>query len=180
MIAIGFSTARRNPFSWIIRRLTGSKASHAWLLVDVAPFPDPMVFEATEVGVRLMPYKAFARRYRIVALFEPGAPLDEGLVRAGRWLGERYDFPGLLGMAVVLLGRWLGRKWKNPFNAGRALFCSELVTRVLRDARYPGAEALVPSRTSPQDLFDFLTRSTLARPTEPALPAPAAPARQAV
>lgn len=156
MVKIGFSTARNNPLSSLIRAFTGSKASHAWMLLRVQPFDREMVFEATEWGVRLIPWEVFRRRYRIVAVFEPKVPLDAAMTRAGAHLGAYYDFAGLVGMAVVMLGRWLRRKWRNPLNAARAMWCSELVAHVLRWAGHPGAEKLVPTRTSPQDLLDLL------------------------
>jgi hypothetical protein len=176
VLKIGFSTARHNPISWIIRKLTRSRASHAWLQLTVQPFDLEMVFEATEWGVRLVPWRIFRRHNRIVARFEPLVPLDAGLVEAKRWLGARYDFGGLLGMFFVVVGRLLGRKRKNPWNSAKAMFCSELVTTVLIGSGYPGAREHAPSQTSPQDLLDFLEQSagenTAANPTATRLAAP--------
>ena len=61
MTKIGFSTARHNPISWIIRTMTGSRASHAWFQLNVQPFEQEMVFEASEWGVRLVPYSRFVQ-----------------------------------------------------------------------------------------------------------------------
>lgn len=153
---IGFSTARGNPFSFLIRKISGSKASHAWLMLRVEPFGHEFVFEATEWGVRLMPWGTFRRQNRIVAVFEPQVPLDAAMPKAGAHLGAYYDFPGLVGMAFVILGRWFKRKWRNPFNSAKAMWCSELVAKVLKWADHPGVEKLSPTRTSPQDLLDLL------------------------
>ncbi|MGC4114605.1 MAG: hypothetical protein QM765_08345 [Myxococcales bacterium] len=156
MVKIGFSTARGNPASLIIRALTGSKASHAWLLVRVDPFGQDFVFEASEYGVRLVPWGQFRRQNRIVAVFEPQVSLEPAMQKAGELLGAYYDFKGLVGMAFVILGRWLRRKWRNPLNTAKAMWCSELVAKVLKWAHHPGVEDLAPTRTSPQDLLDLL------------------------
>jgi hypothetical protein len=156
VVKIGFSTARNNPASFLIREISGSKASHAWLLLRVEPFGHEFVFEASEWGVRLMPWGTFRRQNRIVAVFEPQVPLDPVMPKAGELLGAYYDFKGLVGMAFVIFGRWLKRKWRNPFNTAKAMWCSELVAHVLKWAAHPGVESLMPTRTSPQDLLDLL------------------------
>ncbi len=156
MVKIGFSTARDNPASFLIRRISGSRASHAWLLLRVDPFGQEFAFEASEFGVRLVPWSAFRRQNRIVAVFEPAVPLEPAMPRAGELLGAYYDFTGLVGMAFVMLGRWLKRKWRNPLNSAKAVWCSELVAHVLKWAGHPGVEKLAPARTSPQDLLDLL------------------------
>ena len=165
MVRVGFSTRTKNIFSRLIRWLTGSKTSHTWLLFEDSFFCLPMVMEATETGFRLIPYDNFkAEGNDIVAVIEPPYPLDEGVQQAARWLGERYDFTGLLGSVIVLLGRWFKRKWKNPLAASKAMFCSEAVVWVMRAAKYPGSEAFDPEATTPQDLLDFFVGAGLAKP----------------
>jgi hypothetical protein len=160
MIRVGFSTQLKNPLSRLIRWLTKSKASHAWLLFDDTFFGLRMVMEATEVGFRILPFSNFqAEGNDIVAIVQPAAPLEDGVMAAGQWLGESYDFAGLLGTSFVLLGRWLRRKWKNPLASPHAMFCSEAVVRVIQAAKYPGSEALVPASTTPQDLLNFFSRT---------------------
>lgn len=157
MIRVGFSTHTKSILSRIIRWFTGSKASHAWLLVDDPFFGMEMVMEATETGFRFIPYDNFkAEGNDIVAVLEPAYPLDEGVRQAARWLGESYDFAGLFGSIFVMMGRWLRRKWRNPFDKAHSMFCSEAVVQVLQAAKYPGAEKFDPSATTPQDLLDFL------------------------
>jgi hypothetical protein len=163
MVRVGFSTRTRNLMSRAIRWLTGSKASHAWLLVEDTFFGIDMVMEATEVGFRLIPFDNFkAEGNDIVALLEAPYPLDEGVHAAARWIGERYDFAGLLGSAFVLLGRWLRKKWRNPMASSRSMFCSEAVVRVMQAAGYPGSESFDPEATTPQDLLDFFARAGIA------------------
>lgn len=156
MIKVGFSTHHHNILSSTIRFFTKSEVSHTWLLVDDPLFKRPMVLEATETGIVLTPFDRFATKNDVVCILDPKHPLDSGMSEAGAWLGERYDFLGLVGTAFVLLGRWLKRKWKNPLSSSHAMFCSEFVVNVMQAAQYPGAENLVPTGTTPQDLLDFL------------------------
>src|SRR5512135_225506 len=106
MVFIGFSTPRRwNPLSWLIRLLTRSRASHAWLLVDDPVFALRLVLEAHSTGFRLVTLARFARDNRVVALVQPAHPIDQGLPEAGTWLGEKFDTVGLVGMTWVVVRR---------------------------------------------------------------------------
>jgi hypothetical protein len=155
---IGFSTGKGNPVSAIIRFFTGSRASHAWLLVHDPLFDMELVMEAHEVGFRLVPFKTFRKANRIVAIVDPQHPLDPGVREAAKWLGSQYDFRGLFGMMFVIAGRVFRRKWKNPFRSARSMFCSEAVVRVLRASGFPDATRLSAEDTTPQDLMDFFVK----------------------
>ena len=72
--------------------------------------------------------------------------------KAALWLGKRYDYVGLVSAFFVMVARWLRRKIRNPLQDPRGLFCSEAVAHVLQQSRYPGAENLDPSATTPEDL----------------------------
>lgn len=160
MVRVGFSTHRSNLLSTVIRWLTGSKVSHTWLLIDEPYFGIPLVMEATEVGFRLIPYEVFAKKNDIVEIVSVDPTrldsVEASVKRAAQWLGDDYDFGGLLGSAVILLGRRLKKRWKNPFASSTAMFCSEAVVLVLKGADYPGTENLDPEATTPEDLLDFL------------------------
>jgi hypothetical protein len=158
-IKVGFSTRKNNPLSALLRWITHSKASHTWLLISHEFFGLDMVMEATETGFRVIPFDNFkAEGNEVVVVVETGHDLTEGVRYATRWLGESYDFGGLLGASVVLLGRWLKHKWRNPINDPHAMFCSEAVCRVLQIAHYPGTDTLEPSEVTPQDLMDLLVK----------------------
>lgn len=164
MIRIGFSTSKRNIFSAVIRWFTKSRVSHAWVLIHEPFFDMEMVLEATEFGFRMVPYETFRAKTNVIEVLTlgPSCPLDSAVKRAGRRLGEDYDFLGLFGGAIVQIGRWLKYKWRNPLASSRAMFCSEAVVYVLQDAGYPGADTLDPEATTPQDLLDFLRSSSCA------------------
>lgn len=162
---IGFSTPKKfNPVSWLVRKLTGSVCSHAFFIYWDLDYEADIVMEAHELGFRHVPLDHFSRQNDIVASFTPRLDISPGLkFVALEYLGGPYDWGGLIGSAIVLLGRWLRKKWDNPLASAKAVFCSEAVVIALQKAGYPGAEALVPRDTSPQDLLVFFTKEGEAR-----------------
>ncbi len=167
---IGFSTTDA-LFSRIIRWMTRSRVSHAFLVYSDVDFDREMVMEAVGAGFRIVPLDKFAKHNRIVDVVTPRHPIDEGLKAAVDWLGEGYDTRGLLGMGLLLLSRALRRRTRRVRNllaSPRALFCSEAVARACLACRYPGFDR-DPETTTPQDLYAFFAAEAGA----PALPAPA-------
>jgi hypothetical protein len=157
MVFVGFSTPRRwNPLSALIRWMTRSRTSHAWLLVEDPVFRLRLVLEAHSTGFRLVSFTRFVKENKVIALVAPAHAVDGGLPDAGEWLGERFDPLGLFGIFLTLVARWFRqRPWRNPFPTASAMFCSEAVVRTLKAAEYPGSEALEDETTSPADLLAF-------------------------
>ncbi len=157
MVFVGFSTPRQwNPLSALIRAMTHSQTSHAWLLVEDPAFDLRLVLEAHTSGFRLVSFTRFVKDNIVVALVEPSHPVDPGLPAAGEWLGESFDVLGLFGIFLTLVGRWFRqRPWRNPFPTPSALFCSESVIRTLQAARYPASGTLEPEGTTPAELLAF-------------------------
>jgi hypothetical protein len=126
---IGFSTPNWfNPVSWVIRKITKSKCSHAWFLYHDQDWDADMVMEAHELGFRLIPYEHFKMNNIVVGVFTPQHSIDEGMKRVAlEYLGTHYNYLGLFGMTVVKLGQWLKRKWNNPYRTSGSVFCSEAV-----------------------------------------------------
>ena len=170
---IGFSTPRHfNPVSWLVRKLTGSRASHVWFLYADQDWGADFVLEAHELGFRLLPFERFEKENQVVRVVTPSEDIDDGVKWAAHWLGTAYDFSGLVGMAWVVLGRVFKRRWTNPLQNSRAMFCSEMTVEVLRRSGVPWAQSLVPSTVSPQDLLDLFERN---EPRAPSLNAAGTP-----
>ncbi len=153
---IGFSTTDA-LLSRLIRRLTRSEVSHAFLVYRDVDFDRVMVMEAVGAGFRVVPFDKFEQHNRIVEIVTPRHPIDEGLKAAVDWLGEAYDTSGLIGMGLLLLFRGLRRRTRrlrNLIASPRALFCSEAVARACRACAYPGFDR-EPETTTPQDLYAF-------------------------
>lgn len=157
---IGFSTPKFfNPVSWLVRKFTRSRASHAFFVYHDVDFDMDMVMEAHELGFRLTPFEHFKRQNKLVALVVPKNNIDVGLrIVAHRYLGSMYDYAGLIGMAWVMVGRWLKRKWKNPFRGSKYVFCSEAVILAMKSS--PGYEKLaLDSDSDPQGLLDWFEKN---------------------
>lgn len=158
-VLIGFSTRKWNPLSMLIRWVTGSKFSHAWLLFDVMGVKQ--VLEATEWGYRLMSWELFQKKNLIVKTIDPQWDLTPGVKKALTLLGTPYDFFALLGMLFVVIGRKLKKRLNNPFaNTTHNLFCSEAVVDVCQWAGMPAMEGLDPERIGPEDLDLLVEKGT--------------------
>ena len=154
-IEFGFSTGKHSLISWLIRRATGSKVSHAFLIYRDETLADDLMLEADRGGFQIDRLATFLRTNTLVTR----VPLDipaAAIQAADRWIGEGYDYAGLVGEAIVKMARWCGKKISSPLHDPKALFCSEAMVRLLQVAQYPGADALVPYDVSPQDLLAFL------------------------
>jgi hypothetical protein len=158
-VQIGFSYKKGNILSWLIRKVSGSTCSHAWLLIDDPYFGTPVVLQASLEGFTLDTYTRFQASNTVVAVLVPAIPLDGALHTAWPALGTPYDYLGLLGMSWVMLGRALRRNWKNPLSSSGQMFCSEaVVEKLLIPAGYPGVASLgLPQDVSPQALLAFLS-----------------------
>jgi len=154
---IGFSTTP-NLSSWLLRKLTGSSCSHTFLFYVDQDWDIAMVMEAHETGYRLVPFARFEQENTVVRLVNPEVPIEDGVRWSALHLGSAYGYSKLFGMALVLLGRIFRKRWKNPGQDSHSMFCSEMTVRILQQSGYPGAERLVATETTPQDLLDFFTR----------------------
>jgi hypothetical protein len=159
-VRVGFSTPKHfNPVSWLVRKFTGSRASHAFFIYHDADWDAEMVMEAHEVGFRLVPLAKFEKLNRLVKVVSPKYPIDEGTKKVAlQYVGSRYDFEGLIGMVVVMVGRWLKKKWQNPFRSAKNVFCSEAVIRaMLGSPGYATGLPLAPE-SSPEDLLVYFEK----------------------
>jgi len=156
-IRIGFSTPKHfNPVSWLVRKFTGSVASHAFFIFLDEDYDVDVVMEAHELGFRDGMLARFEKKNEIVATFSPKSDITKGIVYVAKeYLGTGYDFGGLIGSSLMLFGRWLKRKWHNPLASAHAVFCSEAVVIALQKSNYVGADGLVAQDTTPQDLLNF-------------------------
>lgn len=155
-VSIGFSTPKSfNPISWVVRKFTKSRASHAWFLYYDTDFEMWMVMEAHEVGFRLIPFERFRSKNHVVGVFSTKTPLGDGLKWAAKWIGTAYDFGGLIGMAFVIIGRIFKRRWHNPMQNSLAMFCSEMAVTVLQLSGVGWAKKTEAPETSPEDLLNL-------------------------
>ena len=154
-IKIGFSTTN-SIVSRAIRWFTKSAVSHCFILFEDSFLGCDLLLEASAGGFQVMRFDVFAAKNRVVRLVPLSQPILYGVQEATRWLGDSYDYLGLVGSAVMMVARWAKRKIKNPLHAPRSMFCSEAIVRALQTANYPGASGLDPASVTPEDLLEFL------------------------
>lgn len=156
MITVGFSSAD-TLVSWAIRKITGSRTSHCFIIHKVLGVE--CALEAAATGFRAVPMSVFAEDNDIVDIVSVDSEAMDEEPILGAMLGHPYDFLGLFGFLWVMAGKRLGRAWRNPAGGPARLFCSEAVVRTLRAGGVPGASLLDPEQCSPEDVLRFLKRS---------------------
>ncbi len=162
MISFGFSTSARSPISALIRWITRSQCSHAWILLtnEHSYLGEAWVVEAAAHGVHPVPFSVWEKKNKIVEVLSLPGGLDgeKGLHWAKKQIGKRYDHLGLLMNVWLELGAWFRRTWKNPLQTSSALFCSELCVRFLQKEGYEPALDLDPEGTSPEEFRVWLIK----------------------
>jgi hypothetical protein len=149
-ITIGFSTT--NKFlSRVIRWVTRSPCSHAWIAFNAPVLGMRLVMQAESWGYELRPWARWKHENILVAEFIPRRkPLDNSLKWIATFLGTRYDYRAAL---LAGLWHWLGRAMRGKFNDPDKLMCSEGVIRFLQKAEYEAVADMDPEITSPKRLL---------------------------
>jgi hypothetical protein len=95
--------------------------------------------------------------YAMVECYEYRGDLAPGLVACREMVGEGYDFLGIAGFLIKLAAwRMTGRRIKNPLHCQHKEFCSEFVSRVLKEAVVSGFVECDPPSMSPGDVRGML------------------------
>jgi hypothetical protein len=153
-VRIGYSTTG-SILSRIIRFFAPGRATHTFIVFWDPAFAQDMILEAGWLGIVIKSLKAAREDREIVAILRPPQPVDDGLIFAAQWLGERYDYLGLVGMAGVLFWRRFGRRARNWLHSGHALFCSDAAALLMQKGGYQGAESLDPACCDPPALMQW-------------------------
>jgi len=142
----------RSWLSAVIRWVTGGNASHVAIGLDLNGVP--VFLHADMGGVHLSLRSKVMQGHSLVAEYRCMTIPDGHVVGAVAHLGERYDYVGLFGYALVLAARHIGKRVKNPFASPRAMVCSEFVLSLDRAGEFvPPWAFLDPEQTTPEDLL---------------------------
>jgi hypothetical protein len=118
---------------WIgkaIRWFTGGEVNHVAIMYDSEDWQEQWLVEALERGV-FAHKRTNEKYYEVYELCADDAA--EAVRGVGKYIGEWYDYIGILGFALVKLWwRVFKRKLKKPFTSSKGQLCSELVARVLQ------------------------------------------------
>lgn len=153
-VRVGFS-ASDTLISRVIRLFSRQKFSHSFLIYEDMDFGGTYVMEAAWDGYVLRHRDEALKDATLIVILDPTHDISNILQVSGKWLGSHYDYPGLVGAALVSLGRWARVKIRNPLQDAKAVFCSESIVVGLQQIGYPGAGRLDAATTTPTDLFNF-------------------------
>jgi hypothetical protein len=154
MIQIGF-TRTNTLLSNIIRLGTSGVYSHAFISYYDPIIGDNMCMEAQWDGFHLKKLSKATVNDTKVEILTPKHSIKELPKVCANYLGDPYDYPGIMGAVPVMLARFFKIKLKNVTEDAKAKFCSEAITLGLQEIKYPGAEKLIANQTTPQDLYNF-------------------------
>jgi hypothetical protein len=160
-IIIGFSRPKAwlEPFSWLIRLITWSSFSHAYIRFYDTEYNRWLIFQASGAKVNFIGMTMFDGLENIYEEFNvPISDLTKKVVvqSAIDICGSPYGVGQIIGFGWVLLARLFGKKVKNPFASNSSFVCSELVAEILIEIDKEDSGTLDPSTMSPQDLYNFM------------------------
>jgi len=143
------------PFSWLIRLVTWSSYSHAYIKFYSEAYQRWIVFQASGLKVNFIGATMFDNNEIVGAEF--AVPISDQtktctISQAFDICGSPYGTSQALGILWVLFMEIFGKKVKNPFYSTSSYVCSELVATILVELGYQ----LDPSSTTPQEVYDFL------------------------
>lgn len=154
---VGFSTTNL-LVSRLIRWVTRSKCSHAWVSFYDTTLQQYMVMQAELHGYEVVPWKRWASKNKLVAAYTPVEAVDlmPDVRFIGQYLGVDYDLRSAVWSG---LKRWVRRRWRRPTTSPGSLMCSEAVCRLLQNGSFACVAGLNPELVSPQELWDRLATS---------------------
>lgn len=144
--------------AFLIRKITGSEASHVAFELDDGTF-----LQADQGGVQISNLTSFldSGTRTIIAKFEPTQetlPLID-LKWAKSKVGSDYDYVGLVGDLVPMLAyRWFHLKMGDPFGSARKYWCSEFCAEADTQKKIPEFQIVNPRTVSPGELLDSMRK----------------------
>jgi hypothetical protein len=157
-VQILFSTGR-TVISKAIRAITKSPVSHCGvLLTDADGLCGAKVVLAEDVGgFKPMLFSVFTQSNDVVRLFTPVVDLRPGVEAELPRLGAGYDYGALVqDGADVEIAKvapwWHPRVWMHEPGA---MFCSNVLVRMMQRVNYPGTAGLEPVKTEPAQLYSL-------------------------
>lgn len=119
-----------------IMKFTGGDVNHAFLLYHDPVSDLDVTFGANANGFTMEVLRDFPDK--IIRSFTPmQTPMLVGFRKLSDWINKEYDICGLIGMSVYEVeARVLHMKGKNPFLDHHKIFCSEMMSMMLRASGY--------------------------------------------
>jgi len=147
-------------YGCIIRKLTRSQWNHVYIEYESEDWGHNMDLDITPRGVLSLPQ---GKRGGIVQKYVASDnmvqyAMTEAMKKNFKKLGNRYDWTGLfMGLIRLLIWRVTGKRIMKSIHSKGRMFCSEMVSTVMRDAGI--WDGVTPSEASPADVFAFAEKS---------------------
>ena len=157
-IVVGFSRPKAwfEPFSWLIRLITWSPFSHAYIRYYDSYTQRWIVFQASGLKVNFIGQTMFDNDEDVYEEFAVmiSDETKQSVVRdAIDKCGSPYGVGQVFGFLWVLFMRLFGKTVKNPFYSGSSYVCSELVGDILVELNEGNLD---PSAMTPKDVYNFM------------------------
>jgi hypothetical protein len=157
-IIIGFSRPASFfvPFSWLIRLVTWSSMSHAYIRYYDTYVQRWIIFQASGLKVNFIGQAMFNANEIVCnefSLLVSDTTKQCVIQKATDECGSSYGVKQIFGFAWIMFMRLFGKSVKNPFYSGSTFFCSELTGDILVEI---GDANIDTSAMSPKDLFNYM------------------------
>jgi len=152
---IGFSAPSSwNPLSWLIEKVTGSKWSHCFIVLDQSFGTDTLIIEESMLGgVKVNVLSEYQTGHKL-ELYEIKSISLPDQTSLQQYLGEPYGYLDMLGMAIAKIFRLK----HNPIN--KDMVCSQLVLKFLMATPLSNEfKSIDYSRATPEDLYEVIIKS---------------------
>ena len=160
-IIVGVSRPKAffEPFSWLIRLVTWSSVSHAYIRFYEEDYDRWLIYQASGLKVNFIGKMMFDGAEIVYKEFTvPVSDLTKKVAvqNAIDRCGDPYSVLQVIGYGAVLIARLFRKKIHNPFYSGSSFVCSELVAEILREIAGEEAEDIDPSTMTPRDILEFM------------------------
>lgn len=169
-LILGFSS-HTGIFAWLIKKVTASHVSHAYIRIPNFHGTDDMVFQASGLAVNYCNYEYFITKTKVVEEYEmqvSDEQYEKAMTLMAKAAGKPYSMREIYGYLYVLFMReYRYKRVENPFGDGdKSYVCSELAAESI------GAKD--PESMTPEDLRRYCkkTGNLILRSIRPELRAP--------
>ena len=152
-------TRSKNPFDWLILKVTGQDCGHFAFLFETAG--GGMVFESNLLGTHPAFYKTWMKNRTIVHSKDIPISLEDENILWDKWVdlydGQPYDLPGCIyaGLMIFRLKFFKIQKPKvNAWGSKKAYYCDEVYQLVSGLPGFPFIDESSNGLDSPHDVWE--------------------------
>lgn len=147
-------------YAKIIQKALDQPINHALILYQDPVWGGIFAAEINAEGLSLIPFEIANKRFDFIEIWECSIDLLPGLTSTRLMIGSKYDWLGMLaGLFRILWWKVSGQIIEQPVHSVDRVFCSEYVSQVIKSAKVPMSEDLIPVDTSPGHLREWMEQN---------------------